>query len=311
MSRRKTHEEFVSEVYELVGNEYEVLGKYTRTKDKILMRHEECEFEWGITPNNFLRGRRCPNCSGFKTTDEFKKDIARNYGEDITLLGDYIDTFTKVKLKCNRHNREFESSPIKVVKGTNVCRLCNAEYLSKVQRKPEEVFRQELEERHEGTIISLEPYTNTHTKIRLKCLECEKEFSAEPNSVIRISGCPNCQTSKGEKQIHRYLADKGIPFETQKNFEGCVYKGYLSFDFYLKDDNVLIEYDGKQHFEPIEFFGGEEEFREQKKRDSIKNKFAKDNSMRLIRIPYTVTGKDIDRELDSYLGVVTQESGMK
>ena len=49
---------------------------------------------------------------------------------------------------------------------------------------------------------------------------------------------------------------------------------------------VCIEYDGIQHFEPIERFGGKEEFSRTKIRDNIKTQYCKDNNIKLIRIPY-------------------------
>lgn len=66
-SRLKTQEQFLKEVYDLVGNEYTILGEYIKAKEKILIRHncEICESnEYETTPNTFLdRGCRCPACA--------------------------------------------------------------------------------------------------------------------------------------------------------------------------------------------------------------------------------------------------------
>ena len=97
------------------------------------------------------------------------------------------------------------------------------------------------------------------------------------------NGCPICNNSKGENAIHRFLNEKNIKFESQKKFKII---GRKSFDFYLPSYNTCIEYDGKQHFEPIEYFGGGKYFKRQKKSDNIKNKFCNDNNIKLIRIPY-------------------------
>lgn len=61
--------------------------------------------------------------------------------------------------------------------------------------------------------------------------------------------------------------------------------GKLRFDFYIKN-KYIIEYDGKQHFQAIDFFGGEEEFYQRREHDLIKNKYCFDNNIPLIRIPY-------------------------
>lgn len=49
----------------------------------------------------------------------------------------------------------------------------------------------------------------------------------------------------------------------------------------------LIEYDGEQHFKPVEIWGGEEKLKIQQERDKRKNQWCKENNVRLIRIPYT------------------------
>ena len=60
---RKTTEEFKQEVYNLVGNEYSVLGEYITNKTKIKMRHNKCGYEYEVTPNSFLsNGNRCREC---------------------------------------------------------------------------------------------------------------------------------------------------------------------------------------------------------------------------------------------------------
>ena len=60
----------------------------------------------------------------------------------------------------------------------------------------------------------------------------------------------------------------------------------MPFDFYLPDYNICIEYDGEEHFQPVEFFGGEEKFQRRIENDEIKNNYCKNNNIKLIRIPY-------------------------
>lgn len=59
---KRTHEEFVNELYSLVGNEYTILNKYINSKTKVLLRHEKCGNEYLVTPPSFLSGNRCPYC---------------------------------------------------------------------------------------------------------------------------------------------------------------------------------------------------------------------------------------------------------
>jgi hypothetical protein len=62
MPRRKSHDEFVQEVYDLVGDEYTVIGTYKLSSIKLDMKHNECNFVYPIRPSAFLKGQRCPDC---------------------------------------------------------------------------------------------------------------------------------------------------------------------------------------------------------------------------------------------------------
>ena len=104
---------------------------------------------------------------------------------------------------------------------------------------------------------------------------------------MRGANCPKCNSSRGETKIDKYLKDNNIKYESQKKFDECKYKNKIPFDFYLPDYNLCIEFDGVQHFEPVNKFGGEEALKINKEKDSIKNKFCKDNNIDLLRIHYT------------------------
>ena len=77
-----------------------------------------------------------------------------------------------------------------------------------------------------------------------------------------------------------------MKYVPQKKFEGCKDKDYLKFDFYIPDLNTCIEFDGIQHYESFNFFGGESGLKDTQRRDSIKNDFCYKNNIYLIRIPY-------------------------
>jgi len=60
----------------------------------------------------------------------------------------------------------------------------------------------------------------------------------------------------------------------------------LKFDFYLPKYNYCIEYDGQQHFKPLEFFGGIVQFKKNQTRDKIKNDYCKKETIKLVRVKY-------------------------
>lgn len=73
----------------------------------------------------------------------------------------------------------------------------------------------------------------------------------------------------------------------------------MPFDFYIKEFNLCIEFDGEQHYRENNYFGGNNIFKETQKRDKIKNKYCKDNDINLLRIPYW--------ELDSVEDILDEE----
>lgn len=113
-------------------------------------------------------------------------------------------------------------------------------------------------------------------------------FNQTADSHLRGSGCPKCfQFSKGEEIIERFLINNNIKFEYQKSFEDCINVNKLKFDFYVPSYNLCIEFDGKQHYKKVEFYGGEDGLKSQIKRDEIKNIYCMKNNIGLLRLKYT------------------------
>lgn len=119
------------------------------------------------------------------------------------------------------------------------------------------------------------------------CQNGHGKYSASiKNRTKNKSGCPKCSFSKGEKEILGFLVKWKIETIIQKRFSNCANILELPFDFYLPDYNLCIEYHGKQHYESVDFFGGEKQLKIQKKHDKIKEKYCKDNNIHLLIIPY-------------------------
>jgi very-short-patch-repair endonuclease len=96
-------------------------------------------------------------------------------------------------------------------------------------------------------------------------------------------GCPICKLPKGELKILNILERYNTDYISQHKFNDL----NLVFDFYLPKLNILIEYDGIQHFEPINHFGGIKSFISQKNRDEVKNQYCSKKNIKLFRIKYT------------------------
>ena len=144
-------------------------------------------------------------------------------------------------------------------------------------------------------------YINSNTKIIITC-PIHEDFNQVPNSHLSGNGCPNCHESKGEIKINRFLDRNNIVYERQKKFDDCKNIFCLPFDFYIPSIRTCIEFDGQQHYKPLDFFGGEEAYEKLKINDKIKEEYCEDNYINLIRIKYDVI--DIDNFLYNNLKMI-------
>jgi very-short-patch-repair endonuclease len=251
--------------------------------------------EFEQRPNNHLRGDGCPNCAGRgKSVEDFiqKCNIVHNNKYDYikVVLGEQQDS-NKITIVCPTHG-EFEQKPSRHLFG-NGCPNCagnNNVTTNEFIEKCKNVHGDRYD-------YSLVDYSRRTTKVSVICPN-HGEFKQRPANHLSGQGCPICKESKGEKGIRRYLIANGIKYIQQHAFDGCHDVRKLQFDFYLPDYNLCIEYDGIQHFKPINSFGGISGYEDCKRRDNIKNEFCIKNGINLIRIPYT---GDIIGELNKVL----------
>lgn len=106
----------------------------------------------------------------------------------------------------------------------------------------------------------------------------------------RGQGCPLCASSKGEKEIKKCLDEMGVLYKREYRILECKNIRPLPFDFALfnQDQNLLglIEFQGRHHYGPVKYFGGEKRYKSTKKNDSIKQKYCEDNDIKLLIIPF-------------------------
>jgi hypothetical protein len=142
-------------------------------------------------------------------------------------------------------------------------------------------------------------YKNKQTYCKCDC-DCGNETIAHIGNIRsgRTASC-GCLEGKslGERLIKDILTESEVDFIQQKRFDDCKHVLTLPFDFYLPNYNTCIEFDGIQHFQPIEFFGGEDEFNRLKINDAIKTEYCELNNINLIRLPYTLSNEEIKEQI--------------
>lgn len=296
-AKTKTHEQYVQELA-LITSDIIVLGRYEGANVPILHKCLIDGHEWMAQPSNILSGKGCPKCSGNlkKTTDEYVTQV-NSVNPNIEVIGEYVNSHTSILHKCKLHNIEWMTSPSSILQGSG-CYKCSAEKLSVASKKTHEQYVKELNEVN-ANIITLEEYQGADIPILHKCLVDGNEWCISPAHTLSGGGCPQCHESKGERRIRNWLKNNDIDFIPQKSFDNCRDIKPLPFDFYLPNENILIEYDGKQHFKPIDFFGGQRYLEYIQKHDKIKNEYCKNNGISLLRIPYY--DKNIEEELNNFL----------
>ena len=177
----------------------------------------------------------------------------------------------------------------------NGCTECGKE---KVKLGKEEFINRSNDVHNYKYDYSKVEYINSYTRVIIKCPE-HGDFEQTPKSHLNCKcGCQICNESRGEREIRIFLEKNNIPHEREKMFDGCVNKINLRYDFYLNEYNTCIEFDGKQHFVPSEYFGGINKLETTQFCDNIKNEYCKNNKIRLLRIRYD---ENVEEKLNEFL----------
>lgn len=288
----KTLQQFIIDANIVHNNTYDyslVEYKNNKTKIKIICKIHGV-FEQ--TPGHHTRGSGCCLCTNPHriplTTEQFiiKANIKHNNKFDYSLC-DYKNDLHKIKIICPLHGL-FEQSPSSHLRGVGGCKICTSSIMRSLKLETTENFIENSLKVHNNTYdYSLSTYIDCKTKVKIICKE-HGIFEQLPLSHINGCGCPICKLSKGEAKVKNWLILNNIEYVPQKKFDGCKGKrNVLPFDFYLPKYNICIEYDGKQHFEEVNFFGGNKVFKRTKEYDIIKTKFCQDNDIFLFRIKYS------------------------
>lgn len=135
---------------------------------------------------------------------------------------------------------------------------------------------------------------------RCQC-DCGNEKIALGKSLRAglVQSC-GCLQSRGEQKVNFILTKLNISFIPQYHIKDLKSKkNYpLYFDFYLPDYNLVIEYQGEQHYAPLNrWHFTEDNFLELKERDNLKKEYCKKNNIKFIEIPYT----DYDKLDEEYI----------
>ena len=228
--------------------------------------------------NHFNLGQMCKKCSNENKTgitDKLDKWLLEN---NIHILK-YNGYKSKSIIKCN--NEHIFSSTIDNLKNYG-CPICTENTRLEKERErfimnSKAVWCDRLIEFDYNTLIY-------NGKGKLFTMKSDVGIIAQLPDNHLNGFLP--RKSTGETIIESILNKYSIFYEREKTFDGCVNKKKLRFDFYIPEKNTCIEYNGIQHYQKVDRFGGEEKFNYQKYNDFIKNNFCKENNINLLIISH-------------------------
>lgn len=309
----------MSPIIDEVGHKYGSLTVIKYAKDKNGRGAWLCQCDCGntkIVRGSDLRKGKITHCSAkcsCKKSAIFKDETGNKYGY-LTVLyktpfkSSSNKTLWHCKCECGNECDILGESLRNGVTKSCGCKSKLLNSISKTQDLTNKIFG------YLEPIKVAERMTSEGVVWQCKChCGCNRDDIFLPAHRLltgNTASCGRLKRSHGELNIENYLKEHNISYKTEYSFKDLVSPNSnkkLRFDFALFSNKkiiALIEYDGQQHFEPIEHFGGEEEYIKRKINDNLKNVYCDNNSIPLIRISYY---DNIEEKLDIMLGEIINE----
>ena len=228
------------------------------------MCHQHCydgnTYYYWVTPEKFLQGRRCPRCRYYKVRSKTRKDPQKFIKEVQDLVGDeyifmspHINTETYMYYYHQDCGKVYKITPHSFLGGTR-CVYCYGNCVLS-----DDEFKNRVSKLSYGQIYVDKDshYINTSTLVKLHCKNCNRHWYVTPSNFYDNPRCKYCNSlTSGERAIKYYLGkheiEHIIPYAIKIENERVPYR----LDFYLPKLKVAIEYNGLQHYKPIDYFGG-------------------------------------------------------
>ncbi len=265
------------------NNEYEIIGEVDGCDKSIKIKHKMCNNIFETTPLCHFR-TKCPYCSKNKqdTKTSFIEKSKKIHGNDYEIVGEYVNSSTKIEILHKICNLTFKQKPNDHLSGVCCPNCAKNKKLTKIEilNRVCNIFGDEYSITSDiDSVVSSDYITVIHNK-------CGVSSTKKLYSFLNGHGCNSCKESIGERIIKRILIKKRIDFKREYKFDDCKHINKLPFDFYLPNYNLCIEFNGIQHYGPVDFFGGDDSFKKRILMDKIKSEYCENNNILLLTISY-------------------------
>lgn len=242
----KHFKKYKQKLFDAVGTEYDLINIFKRNnKTYMTLIHNVCDTIYDVDAYKFFSiGQRCPNkeCNSKRRSLAYMKPISKLKEEIFDLVGDEYELIGEYA-------------------GTNN----NATFYHKI---------------------------------------CKNTFRKTPHNFLAGQRCPHCVLpTVGEQRIIDYLISINEKYTFQKSYADLtgINGGLLSYDLFLDDKNMLIEYQGQFH-DGSAFKNDDYKFYRQQEHDRRKRQYAKDHNIKLLEIWYW-DFENIEKILRKELGI--------
>lgn len=188
MAKRKTHEEFLSDFYSKFDrNEYEVLGRFVKSSEPILIRHNECGIEYYARPYNLYMGKGCAKCCNKIKHSEFVKMVQKKLGPSYKVLTKYKGSKRKVIVRHDGCGETYEVTA-EVLWNGHGCKKCAG-----TAKLTTAEVKKRIREISNGEYEFISKYKCNNKPIILRHISCEHEFETTYSLFISLGiRCPLC-----------------------------------------------------------------------------------------------------------------------
>lgn len=312
--RKLTTEQWIEKARKVHGDKYDYSKvEYKGADEKVcIICHEKDENGiehgefWQRAANHVTLKRGCPKCNGGVSIsrEEFIKRASKLHNNKYNYSkSNYINTKTKIEIICPKHG-SFWQEPENHIQGDG-CPECGKEtVVKKLSSNTEEFIRKARLVHGNKYNYSKVNYINSENKVEIIC-PTHGSFWQKPTNHLYGCGCPKCylksQTKLYEKLKESFPNEK-ILFEV--NSEVVFWLKNQRFDIYFPKYNIAVEYNGKQHYVPINLFGGKLGFEDNLWRDELKRKKCKENNCTLFEVKYDYTEENYQKLVENIQNII-------